>query len=325
MPHDAVSTPLHLLGHFVDAFTGGERELPDLADALQGRRECVLWSDGPPHAVYAARGVRQIQPHDFPTGGMLLLGGVHVGVGEWLARARFERIAMRYNLPQHARLFRMTSLIREVTGLDPELLFASEALRLSVGLPGTFEPSLIPLANFLAVPLVRPAGQPFTVGRASRDVLEKHHPDDLMLYRMLAAQGIKVRIMGGTCLAPWLAGAPNIELLPTGSMPVWEFNAGLDVFVYRTGTFHEPYGRVVFEAMASALPVVVTTAGGFAEQIAQGESGLLFDTQEQAYDAVMRLRDDEVFRHAVAAGARRNAQRLHGDEAVQALLDFYLR
>ena len=322
-----VSTPLHLVGSFVDPYTGGERELPDLANALQGRRECVLWSSDPPHPVYAAMGVRQIDmgTGQYPQGGMLLLGGVHVGVGPWLAAGQFERVAMRYNLPQHERLFRMTGHLRKVTGREPELLFASESLRMGVGLPGRFEASLIRLDPFMAVPVERPAGRPFTVGRASRDTLEKHHPDDVFIYRMLAAQGVQVRIMGGSCLAPWLDGVQGVELLATGHIPMPEFTASLDAFFYRTGSFYEAYGRVVFEAMASGLPVVASTYGGFAEQIETGVTGFLFDTREEAWDALMRLRDDRGLCHTMGIAARHKAQSLHGDDAVQAFLDFYTR
>ncbi len=320
-------TPLHLLGNFTDRFTGAERELPDLAAVLQGRRECMLWSVAPPHPHYAAMGVRLIDEAagQFPQGGMLLLGGVHVGVGEWVKRAGLSRIAIRYNLPQHERICRMTAYLEFATGIKPELLFSSAGLRLSVGLEGSVELSLIQLAPFLQVPLERAAGRPFTVGRASRDVLEKHNADDVMLYRMLAAQGACVRVMGGMCLAPWLEGVPGVELLPTGAVPIEEFFAGLDVFIYRTGTFHEPYGRVVLEAMATGLPVVVSNLGGFAEQVTHGETGYIFRTREEAFDAITRLKDDASLKARMGKAARAAAIAAHGDEAIAAMAQFYLR
>ena len=58
------------------------------------------------------------------------------------------------------------------------------------------------------------ACRPFTVGRVSRDALDKHHPEDPALYRMLASRGLRVRIMGGTCLASALVGVEGVELLP---------------------------------------------------------------------------------------------------------------
>lgn len=327
MPERAAPTPLHLLGNFSETFTGAERELPDLAQALEGRRPCILWSVAAVHPSYAAQGVRVIDPAagDVPRGGMLLLGGVHVGIGDWIREARPERIAVRYNLPLHERVCRMVAYLHDATGVPPEVLFASDVLRQSVGLVGRFEPSLIRIEPFLATPLHRSAGRLFTVGRMSRDVLEKHHPDDVGLYRLLAARGVSIRIMGGTCLAPWLAGVPGIELLPTGAMPAADFCAGLDAFFYRTGSFNEPYGRVVFEAMASALPVVAGAGGGYATHVRDGEEVFLVATQEQAVDALLRLQGDGALRERVARAAREAAIALHGDAAIEAMLAFYLR
>jgi glycosyltransferase involved in cell wall biosynthesis len=248
-----------------------------------------------------------------------------VGVGEWIAQGGFERVAVRYNLPQHERVCQLVAYLGQATGLQPEVLYASDLLGDSVGLPGQFEPSLIPLEPFLRVPVQRPAGRPFTVGRASRDVLEKHHPADMALYRLLAAQGVQVRIMGGTCLAPWLGGLPNIDLVPTGSVPIWDFYAGLDALVYRTGTFFEPYGRVVFEAMASGLPVVVSAQGGFSERVDEGVSGFLYNDIEEAFDAIARLRADDALRLRMGEAAREVALALHGPQAVEAMLAFYER
>lgn len=314
------------MGHFSERFAGAERELPDLADCMHGLRETQLWSDAPPHSDYARHGVRAIQAFGgvFPRGGTLLLGGVHVRLGPWLAHAGLVRVVVRYNLPNHSLLFHVIEQVRAHTGLEPELCFASHALQRAVGLPGWVEPSLIVLDAFLQGPVERPhAG--FTVGRASRDVLEKHDPEDVTLYRMLAARGHRVRIMGGICLAPQLGGVKGIELLPTGAEPVPEFFRTLDAMLYRTGTFTEPYGRIVFEAMASGLPVVASTRGGFAEFMTHGVDSLLVSSQEEAWNALEQLAASPKLRRSLGATARQTAQRLHGPELVQAMQAFYAR
>jgi len=322
----SAQAPLHVVGHFDDPYAGAERELPDLALALQGRREVQLWSDGPPAPVFSAQGVREISPlvPGFPAGGMILIGGVHVKLGPWLEQVRPERIALRYNLPNHQRLFDAVARIRAATGLDPELLFASRALQLSVSLPGRIEPSLIRLERYLDLPLPRVARDTLTVGRVSRDVIEKHDPQDVALYRQLAARGIQVRVMGGTCLTRWLGDAPGVELLPTGAEDVAQFLGALDIFFYRTGTFIEPYGRVVLEAMAAGLPVVVASNGGYAEQITPGTDGFLFQRQEEALHFLRLLVLSTELRHKVGLAARARALAVHGPAATERMLQNYL-
>ena len=319
-------SPLHVVGRFDDPYTGAERSLPDLARALRGRRETLLWSDVPPTAMFAGQGVRTIDQSTsvFPSGGMLLVGGVHVRLGKWLEHARPERVALRYNLPNHQRLFDAIARIRAATDIDPELIFVSQALQMSVGLPGRVEPSLIQLDNYLKLPVERGGRAGVTVGRVSRDVIEKHDPRDAALYRMLAARGMRVRIMGGLCLLPWLQDVPGVELLPVGAEEVSRFMQSLDIFFYRTGSFTEPYGRVVLEAMASGLPVVAAANGGYVEQIKQNEEGVLVGSQEQALQVLNTLAAQPLLRASIGRAARQRAIEVHGPEAIARMVTNYL-
>ena len=333
MPSAPIVTPstLHLLGHFTEVFTGAERELLDIRRLISNRRPVKIWSDASPHPAYAGQGIATIQPfsHQFPNGGVLLIAGVHMRPGIWLKYARFERVILLYNLANHAQLFAVIENLREATGLEPELVFVSRMLQLSVGLPGTVVRSLMDLQPFLDIADKRLDAttfeRPFTVGRVSRDALDKHHPEDPALYRMLASRGIKVRIMGGTCLAPALSGIDGIELLPAGAEPVADFYASLDTFFYRTGASAEAYGRVVLEAMACGLPVVAHVRGGYAEVMEGGGSGVLFESQEQAYDALMKLQTLPDLRIQMGRAARHQAVQLHGADATGRDLGFYLR
>lgn len=333
MPSAPIVTPstLHLLGHFTEVFTGAERELLDIRRLISNRRPVKIWSDASPHPAYAGQGIATIQPfsHQFPNGGVLLIAGVHMRPGIWLKYARFERVILLYNLANHAQLFAVIENLREATGLEPELVFVSRMLQLSVGLPGTVVRSLMDLQPFLDIADKRLDAttfeRPFTVGRVSRDALDKHHPEDPALYRMLASRGIKVRIMGGTCLAPALSGIDGIELLPAGAEPVADFYASLDTFFYRTGASAEAYGRVVLEAMACGLPVVAHVRGGYAEVMEGGGSGVLFESQEQAYDALMKLQTLPDLRIQMGRAARHQAVQLHGADATERDLGFYLR
>jgi glycosyltransferase involved in cell wall biosynthesis len=329
----ALPSTLHLLGRFSELYTGAERELLDLQRLLAKRRPVKLWSDSPVHPGYAVEGITAIQPfaHQFPKGGTLLIGGVHLQPGVWLKYARLERVILLHNLSNQGQLFAIVEGVRAFTGLDPEIVFVSALLQRSAALPGRVIPSLLDLTPFLQVAEERLEehrdplpSRPFTIGRVSRDFLDKHHPHDLSLYRMLASRGVRIRIMGGTCLAPGLAGVDGIELLPAGAESVPDFYRSLDAVFYRTGMFVEAYGRVVLEAMGAGLPVVAHTSAGYAEVVEHGESGFLIESQEQAYDALVMLRDSSVLCRQIGLAARQKALDVHGSEATERDLAFYL-
>lgn len=341
LPAGAESQPvrqpvrLHLLGQFNQPYTGAERELLDMRRLLAGQADVVLWSGVPVHDFYAAEAITAIlpganAPGSRPDGGTLVIAGVHVDPPLWLAEARFDRVVLLYNLASHGRLFGVIEALRALTQREPELVFVSHMLQVSVGLPGRVIRSLMDVAPFLAVadarfstPADTPPKRPFTIGRMSRDQNTKHHPDDPVLYRMLASRGIRVRIMGGTSLELALKDVAGVELLPVGAETTAAFCASLDAFFYRTGGFSEAYGRVVPEAMASGLPVVVHERGGYAELVAQGVSGHVIRTQEQAHDALMHLSTQPGLRRTLGMAARDQAIAVHGAEATQRDLAYF--
>ena len=315
-----------MLGCFDDPFTGAERELLDLSRMIAWRRPVQLWSSVPPHAFYAGQGVQGLQAfaNFFPKAGTLLIAGVHVVLGPWLKYAHLDRVIVLYNLVRHERLFAMLQSLRDLTNCEPELVFVSRALQLSTGLPGRVMSSFIDIEPFLQVSRSIPSNRPFTVGRISRDIPEKHHDQDPSLYRMLAAQGVRVRVMGGTCLAAELRGVENVELLPSGSHGVADFYQSLDVFFYRPGAWVEAYGRVVLEAMASGLPVVADDAGGYAELIRPGVTGWMVRSQEEAFDTLMALFRQPLLAHHTGLRAREDAVARHGTTRQIALIEDWL-
>lgn len=316
---------LHLVGRFDDPHAGADRTLLEIGAALADVREVRFWADGAVHPFFQARGVVAVSPVAslFPQDGMLLLAGIHIRLGDWLRQAQLYRVALRYNLPDHGALFAMIESLREACGLEPEIFFVSPALQAAVNLPGIIEPSLIDIAPFLKI-FRRADRGVITVGRLSRDVIEKHHPLDVSLYKMLAAQGIQMRVMGGTCLRESLGDTPGVELIEAGAESQTEFLQSLDIFLYRTGSMYEAYGRIIFEAMASGMPVVASAHGGYAAWVAEDSGVTLFTTQEQAFNAVLALSASKPLREALGQRARAKAIDLHGPAAKKTVLAHYL-
>lgn len=315
---DHEKEPLHLVGSFVTPFAGAEADLLEIATRLGATRPVHLWSDAEVDPFYRGLPVRQIRPFAgaIPHGGHLFFGGVHMETRLWLEHARPRRVTIQYNLARFERLFRMIEHVREATGVEPELKFVSETMRDSTGMPGGILRSIVSLAPYLSLPLERKGSTQVTVGRLSRDSPVKHGPDDPKLYRMLAAAGVRMRLQGATCIAEGLEALPEVEILPAGAWPVPQLLGSLDIFFYRTADGIEASGRVIVEAMAAGLPMVVSVLGGYVYLIDHGVNGFLVRTQEQAFEAIMALARDPDLRLAMGQAARARAVELHGEDAI---------
>jgi len=157
-------------------------------------------------------------------------------------------------------------------------------------------------------------------------VPEKHHPDDVNLYKVLARQGCRLQIMGGSCLRSSLEDTLAITILPALAQDSVGFLQDLDCFYYRTSEqWVETFGRVIFEAMACGLPVVCHRNGGYVAHIEHGINGFLFDTDEEAIKIILKLKANAQLRAQVGFAARQTAEKLFGSQAYDTIMQFYLK
>ena len=77
--------------------------------------------------------------------------------------------------------------------------------------------------------------------------------------------------------------------------------------------------------MASGLAVVCHNRGGYAEIIEDGQNGFLFDTQQEALEIVLKLKEEPALRERVGKAARRTAEELFSDAVRSEIVEFYLR
>ena len=320
---------LHIINVFETATRGSERAALEAARRLQAVQPVTLWSTSPPpaevHALASDWGVaiQTIRPFSgrFPKGGVLLIWGTHFDPGMWLAASQCTRVVIVNELFNYGHLYRLMLQVRQARLPAPSIIHVSTLLRAASAVDG---PVLYPTARLTGMfALERKHDRdPVVVGRVSRDVPEKHHVDDPLLYRTLIVEGLAVRLQGATVLAEALKERPEIVLLPENAEAVDSFLGSIDIFFYRTageGLFVEPSGLVVAEAMAAGLPVVAVRPGGFTDLFVDGDNGFLVDTQEQAYQAIMRLARDPALRRSIGAAARRDARERFGPAYVQRL------
>jgi glycosyltransferase involved in cell wall biosynthesis len=313
---------------------GSEFRTVELYRALAPVADVAVWTEYAPdpevaRAVPVARiDVRRLR---FPKRGSFVFVGVYYHIGRWIRFAWPSRIIQIYNTPHpellRERIQRLSLGGRRVV----ELVFASRSLRDECGLRGVVEDSIIDIERFSperGAPRMRASSKPsFVVGRASRDVPYKHAENDPQLYGRLADLGCQIRVAGGTCLRGMIAEHPRVQLLPRvpqAELPA--FLRSLDCFLYRTSShWHEAFGRVIVEAMACSLPVVCERDSGAADYIEHGKTGFLVDSDQEALETVLLLKDDASLRARIASAARKAVEERYSAGAIAAIRRFYLQ
>jgi UDP-glucose:(heptosyl)LPS alpha-1,3-glucosyltransferase len=115
-------------------------------------------------------------------------------------------------------------------------------------------------------------------------------------------------------------GVPVDLLGPRGDIPRLLAAADLLVFPSRFDIF----GMAVLEAMASAVPVIVSRAAGASEIVTHGESGWLVETEDPGGIAEgIRLLADPARREEMGRIARRVAERHSMERHVDRLVEIY--
>ena len=321
---------VHVLNDYSNDVGGSELRSIELGLRLRERVDTHFWSinDGiapsfQTHEVQIVRPDRQ----QFPRTGTLIIGGSYCPIGDWIGATRFRRIIVIYNVCDPSQLWRCLDQLRNPNFPKIELVYASHMMRDNAGLPGVFGPSPLGERFMASAPIDYHRAGRFVVGRLSRDHAIKFHPESAAFFRALADADMQVRLMGATVLSEQLPQQhARLELLPAGSEPAEVFLRSLDCFTFRThARWVEPWGRVVTEAMAVGLPVVLHASGGYQEFVEDGENGILFHTDQQAYEAIQRLRADPALRQRLGQAGRATIRRMFSAEQFDAHLDFYCR
>jgi len=316
-----MTDPIHIVTSF-DAIGGPEAQARALADRLSALAPTQLWSLRPSRATAHYR-AQPISPFggQMPRGGTLILVGTHFEPGVWLDYVKPKRLIVICNRPSIGQTMAFLTWLERPSLPPAELAFVSKGLKAIMALPGRLCPPLIDLERFH--PARRTAGQCFRVGRHARDEAAQHHPDDPSLYKMLCWNGIAVRLLGATVLAPSLAETPNLQLLPADAEVPENFLGSLDLFLYRPASrFPDAGATDLIEAMACGLPVIARADGRHSEWIDHDDCGYLFVSQEEAYEQVIALSKSPEKQKALGLAARQRAERLGGDQPVRDYLDW---
>jgi glycosyltransferase involved in cell wall biosynthesis/tetratricopeptide (TPR) repeat protein len=325
-PRHAFPT-VHIVNKFEQMRGGSELHALDVGERLSQYANVEFWAPEMPHPHFSGTlGVKAIEPGQgrVPRGGVLVIVGVYFNIVTWIRRARPKRVIFLYNTFEAPLLYERLHEVFEQTGVRSELLYCSDMMAREVDLPGFFEPSPVDIELFRPRKAPVPAEHRFTVGRHSRDVIEKHHAQDWKVYEVVAQAGGMSRLLGGTCMELVFRKTDSIEFLPARNDGIVEFLQGLDCYYYNTSTWIEPWGRVVIEAMACGLPVLVSDTGGYAQAVEHGRTGLVFRTVDEGVELMRHLVADVGLRERLGREARRSVETLLGAPALARLVSFYL-
>jgi glycosyltransferase involved in cell wall biosynthesis len=105
---------------------------------------------------------------------------------------------------------------------------------------------------------------------------------------------------------------------------VWSELATLDIVVHAS-IVPEPGGQVVLEAMAAGVPVVAADAGGPAEVIEDGVTGLLYPPGNVAAlaEALQTLAADEALRARLAEAGRQRVANFAPETVARQVMALY--
>ena len=108
------------------------------------------------------------------------------------------------------------------------------------------------------------------------------------------------------------------------SSNLWEYYAASDVFVFPT--IYEPFGLVITEAMASAVPVITSRVAGAADLIIDGVNGLLLSEPSDVSDLAAKIElllSDAELRKSMGERVRETAEKISWDGVAQKTIDVY--
>jgi glycosyltransferase involved in cell wall biosynthesis len=319
---------IHVINPLWDAQGGSDWRAIEMYKTLGTANPVRLWSPFDPAPIFRERyPVDLIRPWlgRWPVGGTFIFVGAYFRAGHWFKAALPARTILVYNTYQPDRFVKTLARLQAWHRAPVEVVYTSPLLRRLSHRPGPVIESPIDLRKFMPLHASVRGTRPFTVGRMSRDVATKHHHGDADVYGALAQAGVTLRVMGGTSLRRRHDEVVAASLLAAGSERSVDFLHALDCFYYRTSDrWLEAFGRVVFEAMACGLPVVCGRRGGYADYIAHGVNGFLFDTSEEAIALILKLRADPSLRDRIGRAARRTVEDLYSGRAWQNKLAFFL-
>ncbi len=143
---------VHLINPLWNATGGSELRTVSLYNELKASRSVHLWTEYQPDSRLVERyPIKRIigRRLRFPKFGTFVFVGAYAYPHRWIYLTRPRRIIIVYNTPDPHRLQGCLDILARRVSRPVEVVYASEALRRSIGYPGVVQPSPIDLELFV--------------------------------------------------------------------------------------------------------------------------------------------------------------------------------
>lgn len=138
----------------------------------------------------------------------------------------------------------------------------------------------------------------FVIGRVSRADPNKFAKDTWKIFDdVKTVKPKKIRILGWSGVVEKKSIGPkpthiDADLLEVNSVPVKEFYHSLDCIIHKTGGSRESYCRIVPEAYAHGVPIIVEDDYAFPQLVINGQTGFRCKTSEEMSEVASMLSAD---------------------------------
>lgn len=315
---------IHLINS-MENLGGAELRTFQLFEILKRHADVRIWATRTPSAKLP-NNYKLYFPCDefYPDDGLLVFIGTYQPIEKWIELSKAKNAVIIHNTPTPELFLQTLHKLKSLTKCV-RVVYASELIKNESSYPGLVQISPIDQNLFLPKISYTTDGI-FKVGRLSRDDLQKHRIEDCHLYKKLLDNECQVRLMGGNLLRYYLCENEQLIITHAGSEDSSSFLKCLDCFYYRTNdNWTEAFGRVVFEAMLTGLPIVVHSRGGYCEHVVHGFNGLIFDNEHEAFLHIMRLKNDIKLREFLGRNARSTVLQMYNGDFVRETVDFYIK
>lgn len=168
--------------------------------------------------------------------------------------------------------------------------------------------------------------QKIVFGYVGRITAEKGVRDLAVVEQALLAGGItnfEICVVGHGAELEWLRQNLAHGLFPgvLKGEPLAEAYANFDVFLFPSRT--DTFGNVIFEALASGVPAIVTDGGGPKFLVEEGRTGFVTATAEEFAAAAVNLAQDPAKLAAMRVAARDYAMRQSWDAVFEEVYKAY--